>query len=265
MILNPFDLTGKGVILTGGGGHLGAVTASRISEVGGTVAIVGRDVSKLEIVREKIFNTQNKEIMFVPGDISEPNVIEAALEKVYDRCGYVYGLVNNAGSNHPVGFLEYSKANVMATTLNLINTMMVTKQVSDFMVATNEKKEGSIVNIASMYGMISPNPDLYDANPEWHSSAAYGASKAGIIQFSKYAAVHLALQNIRVNSLSPGPFPNEETQESKDFILSLNKKIPLNRIGDPAEFANSVIFLLSKGSSYITGANLLVDGGWNAW
>ena len=114
-----------------------------------------------------------------------------------------------------------------------------------------------------MYGMLSPDPDIY--NNRKPSFLDYALGKSAIIHYTKYAAVHLAKKNIRVNTISPGPFPNIETQKDKTFIKKLKKKVPLGRIGNPSEIAGSVVFLASDSASYITGHNLVVDGGWTIW
>ena len=264
MAWGPFDLAGKGIILTGGAGHLGAAMTVCMLDAGATVAIIGRDSRKLGLVKESL-GIKGREVIVVPGNFADQNIIQEAINQISSRCGSVHGLVNNASSSQSGGFFQYTREQLTKTTDNLINTMMVTKQVTDFMISGVEKHGGSIVNIASMYGMVSPHPNVYQGNPEWHSSAAYGATKAGIIQFSKYSAIHLAPHNIRVNSLSPGPFPNEQTQESAQFIDKLVNQTPLERIGTPIEVATSVVFLLSNAASYITGSNLVVDGGWTAW
>ena len=103
--------------------------------------------------------------------------------------------------------------------------------------------------------------DYFNAE-EFANPPHYGVAKAGIIQLTRYAAVHLAAHGIRVNSISPGPFPSKEVQKNADFIETLSKNVPLGRIGKPEELLGAVIFLLSSASSYITGQNIVVDGGW---
>lgn len=116
-----------------------------------------------------------------------------------------------------------------------------------------------------MYGSVSPDPSIYGTsglnNPPY-----YGAAKAGLIQLTRYAACHLAADRIRVNCISPGPFPSPQALErDPGFHGRLNAKNPMRRTGEPAELAGPLLFLASDASSYVTGTNLAVDGGWTAW
>ena len=132
---------------------------------------------------------------------------------------------------------------------------------------TAENADGgvSIVNIASMYGKVSPDPSIYGDSGQ-NNPIHYGATKAGMIQMTRYLACHLAGRNIRVNSISPGPFPRPGIKDSApDFMMQLEKKVPMGRIGNASELVGPVLFLLSPSASYITGIDLPVDGGWTAW
>ena len=123
----------------------------------------------------------------------------------------------------------------------------------------------SIINIASMYASVSPDPKIYGDSGE-NNPPYYGAAKAGLIQLTRYLACHFAPERIRVNAISPGPFPVEDgTESSRKFINKLKRKVPLGRVGHPSELCGAVLFLSSDASSYVTGANIPVDGGWTAW
>ena len=118
-----------------------------------------------------------------------------------------------------------------------------------------------VVNIASMYGSVSPDPRVYDT-PAEQNPADYGAAKAGLLQYTRHAAVHLAPRGIRVNSISPGPFPSAARDE---LVARLAARVPIGRIGTPEELHTALLFLASPASSYVTGADIPVDGGWTAW
>ena len=116
-----------------------------------------------------------------------------------------------------------------------------------------------------MYGLVSPRPATYAAHPAFHSPPSYGAAKAGVVQFTRYAACHYAGDGIRVNSVSPGPFPSPSVQRERSFVAQLEARVPLGRIGEAHEITGPVAFLLSPLASYVTGHDLVVDGGWTAW
>jgi gluconate 5-dehydrogenase len=114
--------------------------------------------------------------------------------------------------------------------------------------------------------MVSPDPRIYGSSG-FDNPPQYGVAKAGLIQLTRYLACHLAPEGIRVNSVSPGPFPPIETvaREHPEFLKALENRVPLGRVGKPEEMAGVIVFLASNASSYITGANIPVDGGWTAW
>ena len=126
-----------------------------------------------------------------------------------------------------------------------------------------KNKFGSIINISSMYGMVSPDPSIYGSSGH-NNPPNYGAGKAAIIQFTRYTACHLAKKGIRVNSVSPGPFPKPDVTDMR-FISNLKKKTPMGRLGQPHEIKGVIVFLASQSSSFVTGTNISVDGGWTAW
>jgi len=128
-----------------------------------------------------------------------------------------------------------------------------------------DKKKGKIIDIASMYGIIAPDPSTYGNDVRLNNPANYGAGKAAVIQFTKYIASYYGRQGIISNCISPGPFPNEGVQENKEFIKRLSEKTMLGRIGHPDDLKGAAVFLASDASDYITGQNICVDGGVTAW
>jgi len=124
---------------------------------------------------------------------------------------------------------------------------------------------GAIINIASMYGVVGSYPEVYVGFPV-NSPVSYHACKGAVVHLTRHLAVYWAKDNIRVNTVSPGPFPKDETKrEYPGFIERLEKKVPMGRMGLPHEVKGVVLLLASPAGSYITGQNILVDGGWTAW
>jgi len=155
----------------------------------------------------------------------------------------------------------------MACTQNLSGPFHLIQQALNLLqeTATKNKVSVSIVNVASMYGKVSPDPRIYGDSGQ-NNPVHYGATKAGLLQMTRYLACHLADRNIRVNAVSPGAFPRPEIKNlSPDFLASLEQKVPMGRIGLADEVVGPVLFLLSSASSYVTGIDLPVDGGWTAW
>ena len=113
--------------------------------------------------------------------------------------------------------------------------------------------------------MLSPKFSIYEHFPNQFNPSHYGAAKAGVIQLTKYYAALLAPHNITVNCVSPGPFPNENTKKHIEFVNQLSKNVPLGRVGSPEELKGIFVLLSSNASNYITGQNLIVDGGWSIW
>lgn len=259
----PFDLEGIGVGVTGAGGHLGKAITKMLLASGATVSAVGRNLKTLDNLAEECRGSRG-ELFITAGDIADQAVISRVLEVLEKESTFLGGWVNNAYSS-PGGSpgLKFERDEIKKGLLQLENTIMVTQWVSEWMSEGQGMK--SIVNISSMYGVVSPNPEIYEGNTSLHNPAIYGVLKSGLIQFTKYSAIHLAEKNIRVNSISPGPFPSEKTQENTEFIKLIEKKVPLKRIGEPTELAGLVTFLLGNAASYITGENIMVDGGWTAW
>jgi gluconate 5-dehydrogenase len=260
-----FDLGGLSVGLTGGGGHLGSAMALGLAQAGARVVITGRHAAALEAVAARALALQcSVSVVLAVADASSAADTDRVLDLIAASTGRVDGWVNNAyaGAGGLLGTLSRSDVEVSIASA-LTDVIMATDQVASRMKAHGGG--GSIVNISSMYAMVSPQPSTYEQFPSFHNPAAYGAAKAGVLQFTRYAACHLASDNIRVNAISPGPFPSDATQANGGFVDALARRVPLGRIGAPDDLVGPLVFLLSPGSGFVTGHNLVVDGGWTAW
>jgi gluconate 5-dehydrogenase len=256
-----FDLTGKIILLTGGYGYLGAAIAESLTHHGGTVYVLGRTESKFD----KAFdgNPQlGKSLQFQQCDISKTASIKEAFQSVLSKEGGIDVLINNAfylDGQDPLGMTDEQWDSGIDGTLSSVFRCI--REVVPYI----EKSESPrIINVSSMYGVVAPDFDVYKEFPESLNPPHYGAAKAGVIQLSKYYASYLGEKGITVNTVTPGPYPSKVVQEKEDFIKQLAQKTLLKRIGKPEDLAGAFVFLASDASSYITGQNIIVDGGWTA-
>ena len=260
--LDPASLLGSGIGLSGGGTHLGRAIALGLANAGAKVVSFGRRPGPLEET-VRLAQDPSGEILSEVADQHCDADLERVLDRIAKEAGAVHGWVNNAYGGPSSPFLARNRAAVENSIESaLSDVILVTEAAAERM---RGGQGGAIVNVASMYGLVSPQPDSYKSYAQFHNPPAYGAAKAGVVQFTRYAACHLAKHGIRVNCVSPGPFPSPEVGRETAFIKELDRRVPRGRVGDAHELAGPVTFLLSAMSSIVTGHNLVVDGGWTAW
>ncbi|MDB2339396.1 SDR family oxidoreductase [Gammaproteobacteria bacterium] len=237
------------VYITGASAGIGYATAELCLQYGATVVITGRNKDNLEKAKQELLNISSK-VVAHNVDVSIESEIEDSLEEIYKSFGKVDGLINNAPSIHTGKIVDLDLAawrtNFKA---NLDAVFLTTKKVLPWM---HEAKKGSIVNIASVVGLKGV---AY--------MSAYGAAKAGLINFTRAAAIEAA-PHVRVNCIIPGAVMTPATQRAipgEELMEATAKTIPLQRIAQPIELAKPIAFLLSSDASFITGASLVVDGG----
>jgi len=206
-------------------------------------------------------------------DVTDPDSIEEVKNHVLKKFGQVDILVNNAAINdrfeNPDLAAEQSRFEVYPLEMwnksfkvNVTGTFLCSKI---FGIEMSKKGKGSIVNIASTYGIVAPDQSIYQnerGNQTFYKSAAYPATKGAIISFTKYLAAYWGSKGVRVNALSPGGVKNSQDDF---FVKNYSDKTPLGRMAIPSDYKGAIVFLASDASAYMTGANLIVDGGWTAW
>ncbi|MEO6786763.1 MAG: SDR family oxidoreductase [Chthoniobacteraceae bacterium] len=256
---NPFDLAGKDIWVFGGAGYLGRATVSLAAGMGAKVLCADLAGRAEEFVTAHSLSGVTAASL----DVCDGSAVENFVREQIERRGVPDGVVvmtcaATAKRLEDLAAPDFDAANHG----NLTGTFLLVRETGTRMA---ERGSGSIVLFSSMYGAVSPDPRMYEA-PMNPNPIEYGVGKAGIQQMARYLAVHWGRRGVRVNSISPGPFPNSEIQRTNPaFIARLAEKSPLGRIGQPSEIAGAIAFLLSDAGSYVTGHDLAVDGGWKAW
>lgn len=257
------SLTGKTALVTGGAGLLGGQIAEALAELGANIVIASRDVSSCE-QKCKLINETFPDVKTYATtlDLTDPNSIKACIESTNKEMGRIDILVTCAWSGKKNSWDSINDSDWdydIEVCLNGVFRLI--KNATD---ALRETK-GVILNIGSMYGHVAPDYRLYEGVPQ-ANPPSYGAAKAGIIQLTKYLASFLAKDGIRVNCISPGPFPFEHViNEFPEFKQRLCDKNPMGRLGQAHEIKGAAALLCSDASSYMTGQNICIDGGWAVW
>ncbi len=250
-----FDLTGKVCVVTGGSGYLGSENVKILKDFGATV--VNADL----IMRETAAD------LFLECDIADTESFKSVFETVAQRYGKIDVLVSCAAfcaGHGKDSNIEHMSDEIWTRGVDgtLNSTFRALREVIPYM----KEHGGSIINYCSMYGLVSPDLRIYGKDNPQINPPNYGAAKAGVAQLTRYAAGALAKYNIRVNAVTPGPFPAAgKNDQNKEFNEKLASKTMLGRFGKSYEMAGAVLLLASDAASFMTGTNIVVDGGWTAW
>jgi len=257
-----FNLKGKTFLVSGGAGLLGSQITSAIAEFGGDVIIASRNLENCENYANEIKKLFDVEATGYHVDIGDTQSVDALYDNIRKHHGRIDGLINCSGFGKKNSWESITEEDwLFDINISLNGPFRMTKGAFEML----KESKGVIVNIASMYGVVAPDHRIYDGD-KYCNPPSYNAAKGGIVQFNRYLASFLSPYGIRVNAISPGPFPYKSTQdENPDFIKRLGSKNPMGRIGAPHEVKGVALLLCSNASSYITGQNICVDGGWTTW
>lgn len=267
---NLFNVEEKTAIITGGMGQLGSQYARALLENGAKVAIFDVKIDRKNSYLAS--QVKNIKLKLYKTDITRKQSLKRSLDRVIYDLGIPSILINNAALDVPPGFKDdnsgafenYPEACWDKTcAVNLKGTFLSCQVIGSFM-ANNIG--GSIVNISSIYGNVSPDQRMYaylaKKGKPFFKPVSYAVTKAGIINLSRYLATYWANKNIRVNTLTLGGVFN---RQDKEFLKEYARRVPLSRMANEDEYNAAIIFLVSDASSYMTGSNMIIDGGFTAW
>lgn len=272
MMHDLFSVKDKIVIVTGGLGQLGRQFSLALAGRGAKVAIFDLRADRHRIAERFGDRSDDERLMFVRTDITSRCSIEAGLSQVNAKWGIPHALINNAALDSPPdapveengpfeGYPESSWDKVIE--VGLKGAFLCCQVVGGQIAAAGR---GSIVNISSIYGMVSPDQRIYEyrhaGGTPFFKPVAYSTSKSALFNLTRYLATYWADHNVRVNTLTLGGVFNNQDDR---FLANYSARVPLGRLAREDEYNGAILFLLSDASSYMTGANVVIDGGWTAW
>ena len=275
-IKNLFNLKNKIIVITGGSGFLGSEFSFALSDIGAIPVILDKNEKSLGILKKKFIKHKRKALFFLV-DINKENKVNETINLIIKKYKKIDCLINATTSTANGIIKSKSKLfekfekydfDLWQKSINghLSSIFIATKSVVKYML---KRKQGSIINIASDVGVISPDHRIYEPNKKYrykgvnfNTPISYSVAKSGIISFTRYLATYRAQKGIRVNCISPaGIYKNHD----KKFVEQLSLRIPLGRMAKSGELNGAIIYLCSNASSYVTGHNLVVDGGRTIW
>lgn len=267
---NLFNLKNKVVVITGGAGLLGRQYADALSNLGAVPIIADMDGSAAEKFAGELEKKHNTKVRGFGVDVTSKKSLEDCLEEVLKEFGKIDVLINNAGISGKVaddtvapGFEDYPLAEWQkAFDVNITGMFLAAQVFGSEMV---KRQSGVVINICSIYGILSPDQRIYEkegAVKNFIKPVSYSVTKSAVLNLTRYLATYWANKGIRVNTLTPGGvFDNQDAE----FVKRYSERTPMGRMANPEDMVGPMLFLASDASKYMTGANLIVDGGWSAW
>ena len=259
---NFFSLSDEVVLVTGAAGQLGINTVNGL--IDSNAKVIATDTNLESLKKSAHRSGWNKDsVILAECNITRREDIISVIEKCSSIYGPVTALVANAGVSVFEPYLERTEESIdWVMDVNIKGTLLC---IQEFIKHRKENDGGgNIVNIGSHYGVVSPDPRIY-TDCDRKNSEIYGATKAGILQMTRYFAVHAAEYNIRTNAVSPGGIRNQDNPQGDDFQKNYSYRCPMGRMAETHEMIGAILFLLSPAASYINGQNIVVDGGTTCW
>lgn len=268
---DKFKLTGKVAVVTGGAGILGQEFCAGLAQFGANVAVVDVDEVQARALAEQLSVRHSVKAIGVGCDIADPDSVAAMTAKVVAALGGIDILHNNAAtksSDLAAFFAAFEDFSLQAwrevMSVNLDGAFLVSQAVGRQMIL--QKRGGSIINTSSIYGTLGADKRIYEGShylgQEINTPAVYAASKAGLLGLTRYLATYWADHGIRVNAITPGGVSSGQNDEFKNRYAA---RVPMGRMANSDEMVSALIYLASDASSYVTGQNIVVDGGLSAW
>jgi NAD(P)-dependent dehydrogenase (short-subunit alcohol dehydrogenase family) len=274
-VRNKFDLTGRVAVITGGAGLLGGKHAEAIIEMGGIPVLVDVAADRSQNCAQQLASNYGSAALGLGADITKPEQVEGVLEQILAAFGRVDILINNAANNPKMesqnGGGHWSRFEQLPVSVwdqdvavGLTGAFLCSQVIGRKMA---DQRHGVILNIASDLAVIAPDQRIYRQpglpdNEQPVKPVTYSVVKAGLIGLTRYLSTYWADQGVRVNALSPGGVYN---QQEEAFVHRLTNLIPMGRMADHDEYKAAVVFLVSDASAYMTGANVVMDGGRTVW
>jgi len=271
-LVMPSALRDRVAVVTGSTGLLGRQHCLALANAGAHVVVTDLDLAACTRVADELRVEYGVDALGIAADITQHGELIALRDRILDRFGKLDVLVNNAALNDkvegrdasvPVPFEQFPLEQwKRAVDVNLTGTFLCCQVFGELMASG---RSGSIINVASTYGMVGPDQRIYrddKGRQTLFKSPAYSATKAAVIGLTKYLAAYYGPAGVRVNTLSPG---GVKTTQDEWFVSNYSERTPLGRMATPEDYRGAIVYLASDASSYVTGTNLIVDGGWTAW
>ena len=269
--LDLFSLKGKTAMVTGGAGILGQHFCKGLASAGANVAIVDINRGHAQKLADEVAQTYGVKAFAFDYDITQPSNVKELLREAKDIFGRIEVLHNNmAGKTNDLElfFAPYEKYD-METWNTIMNSNLNSMFLVSQAVGAHMQEEGiagSIIQTSSIYGIMAPDSRIYEGSEYMgvtiNTPAIYSVTKAGVIGLTRYLSTYWAKENIRVNSISPG---GVESGQNETFKSKYSNRVPLGRMARASEMVGALLYLASEASSYMTGQNIVVDGGLSAW